>query len=106
MKSFDKPTLIEQREILRRKLLTQRILIARQIDPSPAESNVYPRSMTMRFLTQRPELALKLLAEFAAMMVGARFFRSMNTALAVARILKSASVTREQRLSAPTTVDN
>jgi hypothetical protein len=53
--------LIEQRQELRRLLLAQRQQIALQLGPESATSGSYPRSMTMRFLMQRPALALRLL---------------------------------------------
>lgn len=59
--------LADQRRLLRRQLLAQRELIARQIDPVPGE-NGYPRSMTMRFLLQRPRLIIQLLLGLIALL--------------------------------------
>lgn len=98
MSKIVKFELNDRREFLRQQLLAQRIEIARKLDLTSAENNRYPRSMTMRLLTQRPELAVELIIELVALLVGARFFRSLNTALAVARLLKSISDNRERPL--------
>jgi hypothetical protein len=87
-------TLVDQRQALRQRLLAQRQLIADQLGPTPVVNGGYPRSKTMRFLTQRTGLAVTLLAEFAALLTGARYVKSMTAALAVARIVRSVSVTR------------
>ena len=82
-------TLAEQRQQLREKIQSQRALISLQLGPIRVESTSYPRSNTMRFLTQRPGLAVKLLTEFAALFAGARFIKSIGTAFGFARILHS-----------------
>jgi hypothetical protein len=82
-------SLIEQRVALRRELLAQRQLIARRLEVAPAGGSEYPRSMVMRFLVQRPALTGTLFAGLGTLLVGTRFFRSMTTALALTRILRS-----------------
>lgn len=76
MTATDKSTLTEQRTILRHKLLAQRLLIAAKIEQPPAKDTVYPRSMTMLFLTRKPEFVIKLLAQCATRLIGALRFRS------------------------------
>lgn len=69
-------TLAEQRLALRRRLQAQRAQILRQLDPATAIDGDYPRSLTMRFLLQRPMLAVKLIAGLAALLFGSRYLRS------------------------------
>jgi hypothetical protein len=89
-------TLVAQRQTLRERMLAQRQAIAEQMDAAPEVNNGFPRSKTMRFLTGRPGgLALALLTEFAALVVGARYFRSMTAVRAVARIVRSATIARD-----------
>lgn len=82
-------SLAERRQALRLQLLAQRQLIAQRLEVSPAAAGEYPRSMTIRFLVQRPALAATLFAGLGTLLVGTRFFRSMTTGLALARILRS-----------------
>ncbi len=57
-------SIAEQRLMLRRRLLAQRELIALQLGPASGMSSGFPRSMTMRVLTRRPDLAVRLLLGF------------------------------------------
>ncbi len=82
-------SLVEQRELLRRKLRAQRVLITEQLAPPQAENSTYPRSNIMRFLNQRPGLAGKLAFEFAALLAGGRFIKSISKAVGFAKILQS-----------------
>ena len=86
--------LVEQRRMLREKMRAQRQLIAEQLGPAPDANGSYPRSKTMRFLTRQSGLAVTLLAEGAALLVGARFARSMRAVTAMARIARAASTGR------------
>lgn len=83
--------LVEQRQALREKILAQRELIAIQLSPQPTVESGYPRSKTMRFLARQPGLAVALLAESAAFLVGARYAKSMPAVMALARIIRSAA---------------
>jgi hypothetical protein len=60
-------SLAEQRQSLRRRLQAQRRLIARQLGPESAMNGSYPRSRTMRFLTQQPVLMIRLLISLATL---------------------------------------
>lgn len=80
-----------QRRELRERMRSQRRLIAERLGP-PAEADAgYPRSKTMRFLTRRPGLSFTLFAELAALLVGARYAKSMTAVMALARIVRSAA---------------
>ncbi len=92
--------LVEQRQALRERMRAQRQIIAKQLSPAPEFDGGYPRSKTMRFLTRRPGLAVTLLAEFAALLAGARYVKSMTAASAVARIVRFASSPRPDGPSA------
>jgi hypothetical protein len=90
-------SLAEHRQALRLQLILQRQLIAQQLEVTPAAADSYPRSMTLRFLVQRPALAATLFTGFGTLLAGTRFFRSMTTGLALARILRSAIDRRGQQ---------
>jgi hypothetical protein len=60
-------SLAEQRQSLRRRLQAQRRLIARKLGPESAMNGSYPRSRTMRFLTQQPVLMIRLLISLATL---------------------------------------
>ena len=53
----DNLSLAERRRIIRGELLAQRELIAEQLQPASHANTAYPRSMTMRFLTEHSTLA-------------------------------------------------
>jgi hypothetical protein len=61
MRSATDTSLVEQRQSLRLRLQAQRQVIARQLGPESAMNGGYPRSRTMRFLTQRSALITRLL---------------------------------------------
>lgn len=54
------PSLETQRHELRIRLQTQRREIARQLRSGSGTSMVFPRSKTMRLLTQRPQLLYRV----------------------------------------------
>ena len=83
-------SLAQQRILLRKQMASQRQLIEFQLGPVPAErSQSYPRSNTMRFLTQRPELMKKLLGQLTGLVISASFLKSMHPLLAIAKFLQS-----------------
>lgn len=84
------PPLSAQVLALREQLHLQRQRIALQLDADSQRRSEYPRSVTMRFLTRRPALALRLVAEVATLVLGARFVRSFSAARSVARMVRSA----------------
>lgn len=92
MTTGSEPSLAAQRESLREQLHTQRRLIAQHITPATTASRSrYPRSRTMRLLTQRPALMGRLLAGLGTLLVGARFVGSVTAALALVKMLRAAS---------------
>lgn len=74
MSQHTKNSLFVQRENLRQRLAVQRQIITQQLHPA-ADSNDYPRSKAMRFLTQRSALAAKLLAGVALLLTGVRLIK-------------------------------
>jgi len=83
---------LDQCETLRRLLQRQRLLIAQQLGPTPPEANSgYPRSMTMRFLIRRSDLVVRVLVEFATLLIGARFMKSISAAVSLSRITRTGS---------------
>ena len=61
MSSITDTPLLEQRQSLRRRLQAQRQVIAQQLGQESGMNGSYPRSRTMRFLTQQPALIIRLL---------------------------------------------
>ena len=95
-------SLIEQSQALRQQLRVQRKLIKQQIDPVSSMNANYPRSMTMRFITQRPALVAGVVTEVATLLLGARLLKSVVAALSVARIVRSSANARQKpRLPSP-----
>jgi hypothetical protein len=43
------------------RLQAQRLIIAQQLGVGPGASDAYPRSKTMRLLTRRPEMLIRVL---------------------------------------------
>ena len=68
MSSTTAISLVEQRESLCRRLQAQRQVIARQLGPESAMNGNYPRSRTMRFLTQQPAPIIRLLVSLATVL--------------------------------------
>lgn len=68
MSSTPDLSLIEQRQSLRERLQAQRQVIAEQLGPESAMPGSYPRSRTMRFLTQQPALIIRLLIGLASLL--------------------------------------
>ena len=68
MTSITDASLVEQRQSLRRRLQAQRQVIAQQLAQETGMNAGYPRSRTMRFLTQRPALVIRLLVGLATLL--------------------------------------
>lgn len=84
-------SLTQQRVLLRQQMATQRQVLALKLGPVQTENmRLYPRSKTMRLLTQRPELLKKLLG----LVVGASFIKSMHPVLTIAKFLHSSAKSR------------
>ena len=61
MSSTTDISLLEQRQSLSRQLQAQRQVIAQRLGPVSGLNGSYPRSHTMRLLTQQPALIIRLL---------------------------------------------
>jgi len=85
----DEYSLLEKRQILRGELIAQREVIAEQLDPTSKANTVYPRSMTMRFLTEHSTLAGGVLAGVATLLIGARYYKSIAGALTMFKVVRS-----------------
>jgi hypothetical protein len=85
----DNLSLAERRRIIRGELLAQRELIAEQLQPASHANTAYPRSMTMRFLTEHSTLAGGVFTGAATLLVGARYFKSIATALTMFKVVRS-----------------
>jgi hypothetical protein len=67
MSSITDTPFAEQRLSLRRRLQAQRRVIAQQLGQESGMNGSYPRSRTMRFLTQQPAL-IRLLVGLATLL--------------------------------------
>jgi len=81
-------SLLKKRELLRLEMRIQRQIIAQRLGPERQENTGYPRSQTMRFLTERPALVAKIALQLATVFAGAGFVKSMTSAIGVARIFR------------------
>jgi hypothetical protein len=61
-------SLLEQRQSLCLQLQAQRQVIARRLGPDTALNGSYPRSRTMRFLTQQPVPFIRLIVGLSAVL--------------------------------------
>jgi hypothetical protein len=68
MSSITDTSLVERRLSLRRRLQAQRRVIAQQLGQQSGMNGSYPRSRTMRFLTQQPALSIRLLVGLATLL--------------------------------------
>jgi hypothetical protein len=68
MSSITDTPLVEQRLSLRRRLQAQRQVIAQQLGHESGMNGSYPRSRTMRFLTQQPTLIIRVLVGLATLL--------------------------------------
>lgn len=82
------PLLLEQNQALRRQLQLQRQRIARLLDQS-SQNGGFPRSMTMRLISQRPALAMRLASQLALLALGPRRLGALGSVLIVGRLLGS-----------------
>ncbi|MES2824510.1 MAG: hypothetical protein V4732_12975 [Pseudomonadota bacterium] len=87
MASAAELSLSEKRNMLRQQIHQQRELIARELIHTTEVNNTYPRSITMRFLTQQS--GAKIVAEVATLFIGARLFKSLGKAFTFAKIIKT-----------------
>ncbi|MBC7984887.1 MAG: hypothetical protein H7Y02_13655 [Candidatus Obscuribacterales bacterium] len=92
--SLSKSSLVEQRQVLRARMRAQRELIAQRLTPDNELPNDYPRSKTMRFLTQHSGLVSSVFAGAATVLVGGRYFKSLSTTLSMLRMVRAVAANR------------
>lgn len=86
----------EQRLELRRMLAEQREIIAFQLTPryrlehsNSGTAQAYPRSLTMRWLSQNPAPALKLILGIATWLLGARVAGAVRDGMQLIKTLRT-----------------
>ena len=79
-----------QRLQVRSRLSAQRRVIMQDLGPAPSEAAArsYPRSRTMRFLSEHPDLVRKLLGQGALLALGGPIIKSLVSAMAFAKLLR------------------
>ena len=89
-------SLQKQRLALRRLLAEQREIIAFQLTPrsrleqsNSAKGLAYPRSLTMRWLSQNPAPALKLIFGIATWLLGARVAGAVHDGMQFIKMLRT-----------------
>ena len=94
-------SLQEQRLELRRMLAEQREIIAFQLTPryrlqqsNSATGLTYPRSLTMRWLSQNPAPALKLVIGIATWLLGARVAGAVREGMQFIKTLRTGATLR------------
>lgn len=88
-----------QRLALRQQMAQQRQRISHLIDPEAGAeaNNQFPRSMTMRLITQHPAGTLQVLSKVALLLFSTRMIRSLSGMLILGKIVRS--VVLDQRKS-------
>jgi hypothetical protein len=84
------PPLAEQRRVVREQLRAQRLTLSRDLDAAGSGASGYPRSVTVRWLIQEPELVARIVGRIA----GGRVAAAVPGALLFVRFLRSAIVPR------------
>ena len=89
-------SLQEQRLALRRMLAEQREIIAFQLTPryrlqqsNAGTALAYPRSLTMRWLSQNPAPAVKLMLGIATWLLGARVAGAVHDGMKFIKMLRT-----------------
>lgn len=97
MNAATRELLAERRRLLRARMQAQREQIARRLGPMRPLGEDYPRSRTMRFLSERPSLAIGLLAALATLTAGTRVGRPLGAIVAAARVARSVAAQSDGR---------
>jgi hypothetical protein len=82
-KAVEALSLPEQIDAIRLQMQQQRQLISQQLIQATDANQAYPRSMTMRFLTQQS--GVKILAEVSTFVFGARLLKLITKSVRFAR---------------------
>ena len=76
--------------------VNQRELIAQALQPAVRTPQRYPRSMTMRLLTHRPAMAMRIVSQAALMLFGPRILSTLSGALLLAKLLRYTATDQRQ----------
>ncbi len=104
-------SLLEQRLALRRQMSEQREVIALQLTPARLDADrlvsgsqlrqsafgrnsVYPRSLTMRWLTQNPAPLIKLATSAATWLLGARYSGILKDGMQFLKMVRAGATLR------------
>ena len=68
MKPGAQGSLQARRAELCTRLQAQRLVIAQRLGVAPGASDAYPRSMTMRLLTRRPDMIIRILGALTGLL--------------------------------------
>lgn len=89
---------VEKRNLLQRQLQAQRQQLSQQwLVPSKMQRGD-SRSLSMRFFASRPDL-IGLVKSMVLLLVGVRFYQSVQIILMLARLIQLASTARQAYLS-------
>lgn len=94
MNSIDKLALSEQKAALRQQLRVQRARIEQRIEPAEPPDDEFPRSKTMRFLMQRPQLLSTLGLVVSTRLIGPRTFKGIAMAWSLLGLLRTSKGSR------------
>jgi hypothetical protein len=86
-------SLERERLLLRSQLSAQRLVIMQKLDPAPVASAArrYPRSYTMRFISEHPDAVMKLLGRALLLTLGAPALKTLMSALAFGKLFRAKS---------------
>lgn len=86
-------SLEHERLLLRNQLSAQRLVIMRKLEPAPVASAArgYPRSYLMRFISEHPDAAMKLLGRALLLTMGAPALKTLMSALTFGKLFRARS---------------
>ena len=84
----------EQHQALCLRLHQQRQRIEHLLAPPNVGEDVFPRSLTMRLLTRRPALALRLVSQLTLLLLSPRLLRTLSGTLLATRLLCALTANR------------
>lgn len=88
------PSLDDQRTLLRAQLLLQRGLIHERLHPTPVPTNGFPRSRTMRLITQHPQLAGGIAVAAVTLLLRPQLLKHASLLVGAARVASQLIATR------------
>ena len=100
--STETPTSLQaQRQALGMRLFLQRQRIHHLLAPADTASSNFPRSITMRLMTQHPDLAVRLAYQVALLLFRPRLVRGLGGAVLLSTLVYAA-INREPAHDDPT----